>query len=213
MTVSKAYDYLRKHGPVALIEILVNFVFPYAIYMLTQRELGDVKALLASSGPPILWSIAELIRKRRIDAFSIFVLAGIALSLLAFLGGGSARFLQLRENFVTVIIGLLFLGSAAVGRPLLYVFAKAAMRRRSQAELDSFEALRDNAHFRNAMMTLTLVWGFGLLGSALLSCLILFAVSIAEYLLVSPAVSYGTMGLLVIWTFWYARSQRRKGDA
>ena len=39
-------------------------------------------------------------------------LGGIVLSLLAFFGSGSARFLQLREKLVTVMIGLVFAGSA-----------------------------------------------------------------------------------------------------
>ncbi|HEX3985678.1 MAG TPA: hypothetical protein VHX13_03625 [Acidobacteriaceae bacterium] len=59
----------------------------------------------------------EFVRRRRLDAMSLRVITGIALSLLAFLGGGSVPFLQLRENIVTCLIGLVFLGSAAIIRP------------------------------------------------------------------------------------------------
>ena len=94
----------------------------------------------------------------------MLVLAGIALSLLAFLGGGSVKLLQLRERMVTVLIGLIFLGSAAIGKPLIYQLARATMMRRSPSELHELEALRDNVHFRRAMTVMTLVWGFGLVG-------------------------------------------------
>ena len=57
------------------------------------------------------------------DALSVLVLAGIALSLLAAIGGGDARWLQLRENLASAMIGLAFLGSAAIGRPLMMLFA------------------------------------------------------------------------------------------
>ncbi|HEX5419075.1 MAG TPA: hypothetical protein VFY39_03680 [Gammaproteobacteria bacterium] len=58
-------------------------------------------ALMAASAPPIVWAIAEFARRRRIDALSILVLAGVGLSLLVYLSGGSVRVLQLREKLVT----------------------------------------------------------------------------------------------------------------
>jgi hypothetical protein len=59
-------------------------------------------------------------------------------------GGGSAHLLQLREKLVTALIGLFFLGSAAIGRPLIYQLARASLARRKPSELAAFEALRDN---------------------------------------------------------------------
>ena len=190
-----------------------HFVAPFLIYDLAKRGLGDVRALIASSAPPIAWSLFEFARKRRVDAVSMLVLAGIALSLLAFIGGGGARFLQLREKLVTALIGLVFLGSAAIGRPLIYQLARASMRRRSASEAAEFEARRDDLRFRRVMTTMTLVWGFGLVGEAAASAALVFQMSIGTYLLVSPVLGYGTMGGLSLWTFWYARRQRRKGDA
>ncbi|MEO7681799.1 MAG: VC0807 family protein, partial [Sphingomonas sp.] len=102
--------YLREHGGRVLVEALVNFILPYLIYTVAEARLGEVGALLASSAPPILWSIFEFARHRRLDALSVLVVAGIALSLLAMLGGGGVRFLQLREKLVTGVIGLAFLG-------------------------------------------------------------------------------------------------------
>ena len=116
---------------------------PYAVYSALQPRLGDVRALLASSAPPILWSIVEFARNRRVDALSLFVLAGIALSLLAFIGGGSVKFLQLRENLVTGAIGLVFLGSAAIGRPVIYELAVAGAARRSQRPRPSSNDLKE----------------------------------------------------------------------
>ena len=63
------------------------------------------------------------------------------------LGGGSVRFLQLREKLVTVVIGLIFLGSVILGRPLIYELARANMLRKSKAEAARFEALRVHADF------------------------------------------------------------------
>ena len=211
--IRKAGLFVRQHGAGIAVEVVINFALPFLIYDLARRDLGDVHALIAASGPPIVWSLVEFARKRRVDAVSMLVLAGIALSLLAFIGGGGARFLQLREKLVTALIGLVFLGSAAIGRPLIYQLARASMRRRSASEAAEFEARRDDLRFRRVMTTMTLVWGFGLVGEAAASAALVFQMSIGTYLLVSPVLGYGTMGGLSLWTFWYARRQRRKGDA
>src|SRR4051812_76476 len=155
---ARTIGYLRKNGGHILVEALVNFILPFVIYNYAEGPLGDVRALLASSAPPILWSLVEFARHRRLDALSVLVVCGIALSLLALLGGGGARFLQLREKLVTGAIGLAFLGSALIGKPLIYELARASMRRKSDGEAEQFEALQVHAGFRRTMMVMTLVW-------------------------------------------------------
>jgi hypothetical protein len=195
------------------VEILVNFVLPYMIYVQTEARIGAAHALMTASVPPILWSVVEFARRRRVDVLSLLVIASIVLSLLAFLGGGSIRFLQLRENLVTGLVGLIFVGSAAIGRPLIYQLARASMLRKSQSEADRFEQLRGNRHFRRGMTIMTLVWGFGLLAQTAIACLLVFRMAIRNYLLVSPFLTYGTMGALGLWTFLYARRMKRRGEA
>ena len=209
----RARNLIAKNGAAVGVEALVNFILPLLIFDFAKPHLGDAGALMASSGPPIVWSLIEFARKRRVDALSLLVLAGIALSLLAFLGGGSARFLQLREKLVTVLIGLVFVGSAAIGRPLIYQLARASLARKSPSELAEFEALRDNVYFRRTMTLMTLVWGFGLLTEAGVATLLVFSLSVHDYLLFGPFVGYGTMGGLGLWTWWYGARQRRKGEA
>src|SRR5262249_16513830 len=122
-------------------------------------------------------------------------------------------FLQLREKLVTVVIGLVFLGSALIGKPLIYELARARMVRDSSSELEEFEALRSNKYFRRTMMILTVVWGLGLLGDAAISVALVYMLTIKTYLVVNPVIGYGTMGALSVWTFLYVREQRRKGAA
>src|SRR5438045_9699847 len=104
--IARTVSYLRKNGRHVLVEALVNFILPFVIYSCAEARLGDVRALLASSVPPILWSLVEFARHRLLDALSVLVVSGIALSLLAMLGGGGARFLQLLEQLVSAVIGV-----------------------------------------------------------------------------------------------------------
>jgi hypothetical protein len=191
------------------VEIVVNIVAPYLVYNYLDPSLGDVKALLASSGPPICWSIFEFARKRRVDALSLIILAGIVLSLLAFVGGGSVKVLQLRENLVGGLIGLVFLGSAIVRKPLIYHLARASMARQSSAKVEELEQLRDNVGFRETMSIMTYVWGIGLLAQTALACVLVYSLSIREYLIVAPIVGYASFGALALWTFLYTKHRRR----
>jgi len=211
--LARVLEFIRGNGPKIAVEATVNFILPYIIFAFAQPHYGDVEALILSSVPPILWSIVEFAWHRRIDALSMLVLLGIVLSLAAVAGGGSARFLQLREKLVTVIIGLVFLGSALIGKPLIYQLARAQMVRNSSDELEEFEALRSNKYFRRTMMVLTVVWGLGLLVDAAILIALVYTLSIKTYLAVNPFVSYGFMGGLSLWTFLYVRRQRQKGAA
>ena len=195
------------------VELLVNAVLPFVIYMLADKSLGDVGALIASSVPPTLWALAEFLRRRRIDALSMLVLAGIVFSLIALLGGGGAKFLQLRENLVTGAIGLIFLGSILIGRPLIFYLAQATMTRASAEEARAFEEMRDAPRFRRTVLIMTVVWGVGLLGRTLVAVVLVFSVSIPIYLVIQPILGNAAMGGLGLWTVWYANRQRRLGAA
>jgi intracellular septation protein A len=209
--MDRAIAYLRTNARYLILEILINGVLPYVVYSYFKPKLGDVNALLASMAPPLLFSIVEFARKRRIDAISIFVILGIVLSLLAFAGGGSAKFLQLRENLVTGLIAILFLGSAAVGRPLIYEFTRASMRRQSAEKAATFEKLNESPRVRRVMTIMTLAWGGVLLLQTALACVLVFALSIGTYLIVSPILGYATIGGLALWTYWYVERAKRAG--
>ena len=209
--LAQAWGYIRQHGGPFALQVLVNAVLPLAIFDIWQKPLGDVRALLASSIPPIAWSLVEFARHRKVDAISILALAGIALSMLAFIGTGGAKFLQLRETLVGGLIGLIFVGSALIRRPIIYYLARATMLRSNPAEAENLQNLRGNVHFERVMMVITLVWGLGLLAHTSLNVALVFAVSIPTYLAIAPFTGYGTMGVLALFTFWYSRRARRRG--
>jgi len=210
---AQASDWVGRRGAGVGLEVLVNAVLPFIIYTLTDPRLGDVGALIASAAPPIVWSGIEFARRRRVDALSILVVAGIAFSLIALLGGGGAKFLQLRENLVTGAIGLIFLCSAVIRRPLIFYLARATMLRNSPDEAASFEEMKDSARFQRTMTVMTLVWGAGLVARTAAACALVFSVPIPTYLVLSPILGYASMGALAFWTFWYGRLQRKLGSA
>ena len=177
-------------------EMAVNLLGPWLIYSWTQPSLGRVHALMASAIPPIIWSAIQLIRKRRMDALSVVVLGGIALSLLAFFGGGGYRMLQLREHLVPAVMAFAFLGSAAMKRPLLVVLARSAAKRLPPEKAAKAERELKNAHKVRLVAHLNLGLGFILLLQVVIAVILIFILPVKEFLIVSPIVNYAVVGLL-----------------
>jgi len=202
-------DWLRHRAPALALDLAVNFALPVVVYDLLQGRWGEVNALLASAVPPLVWAVGGFVRSRRVDALSVMAMAGIALSLIAFAGGGSARFLELREKMVTLLFGLAFLGSAAIGRPLIWPLARATMARESGEALAQFEADRDHPMLRRTIMVMTLAWGFGLVADVAVSVGLIYALPVGTYLIVGPLLGYATIGGLTVWTVWYRRHRTR----
>ena len=208
--MGRVLAYVRAHGVSAALEVTINFVLPYAIFSYANGRIGAAPALMASSGPPVIWSIATFIRARRLDAISMLVLSGIALSLVAFAGGGGVKFLQLRENLAGGLVGLIFLGSAAIGRPLILQLSRAGSKRRGADAAAAVESLSGDGAYRRAMTVATLMWGFGLVGVCAVNCALVFTLTIKQYLLVGGPISTVAIALLTAWTFWYVpRAVRR----
>jgi hypothetical protein len=213
MDRARIVNWLRHRAPTLALDLTVNFAGPVLIYDQFHGRLGEVGALLASSLPPLVWSIAGFVRNRRVDALSIMAMVGIALSLLAFFGGGSAQMLQLREKMVTLLISLAFLGSAAIGKPLIMPLARATVARESAEALADFESKCNDRLLRRTVMVMTLVWGFGLLADVAVSVVLIYSLSVEAYLIAGPIIGYGTIGGLSLWTVFYRRYRARYAAA
>jgi uncharacterized membrane protein len=188
-----------------LAELGVNILAPWAVYSWLAPQHGDTLALMASALPPLLWSLCELIRVRRLDAVSIVVLAGILLTIAATAFGGSPKLLQLRENAVTGLIGVVFLGSLLLRRPLIYHLAAATFARQgpeSSERLAAFVATPKGSRF---FWHLTLLWGGGLILQTAVMIWLVYLWPIGRYLLLSPFIGYGILGALFAGTLWYRR--------
>ena len=187
-----------------LLELGVNLLGPWLVYRLCLPWLGEFGALVASGIPPALWTLAGLARTRRLDALSLLVLLGIVLSAAASLVGGEPRLLLLRESLVTGAIGLAFLISLALGRPLVFYLARATLARESADGAESFEAAwRARPGLVRSVRLITLVWGLGLCAEFALRAWLVMRLPIERVLVVSPMLGYAVYGALTAWTLWY----------
>ncbi|GAB4057834.1 VC0807 family protein [Uliginosibacterium sediminicola] len=191
----------RKHLPL-LLDLAFNLLLPWLAYTATRDHWGEFNALLCSAAPPMIWSLGELLRHRRIDALSIFVLGGIALSAIAMLLGGSPRMLLLRESLISGLFGVLLLVSAAFAKPLVYYLLLANAKRQGEAPAQTFQLQwHEQPKLRARVRLINMVWGVGLTLEAGLRSYLAWHWSAERFLAISPFISYGLFGLLVLWTF------------
>ncbi|MBX9267713.1 VC0807 family protein [Chromobacterium violaceum] len=189
-----------------LLELLVNFLLPWLCYRWAKPHWGEVGGLLFSAIPPIVWSLWELWRTRRVDALSMMVLLGIALSLLAMLLGGGEKMLLLRESLLTGLFGIAFLLSLLLPRPLVFYLARATIERREEGGRERCERLWLQAGFRRGIRAMTAMWGVGLVVEMALRSWLAWHWPVERSVLLLPWVSYGVMGVLTAAT-WVMRKR------
>ncbi|WP_174873537.1 VC0807 family protein [Vogesella oryzae] len=199
----------RRHLPLVA-DLIVNLLLPWLVYDQTVAGWGERGALLWSALPPTLWSLWELYRYRRLDAMSVLVLAGIALSLLAMLGDGDSRWLLVRESLVTGAVGLVFVLSLLWRQPLLARLALAAAARQSPQQRAELQARLALPALQGVLRGMTVLWGGGLLAECASRIWLAFHWPVARVVAIAPWLSYGIMALLAATTWLWRRRLRRQ---
>jgi hypothetical protein len=195
--------------------IVINAALPILIYWALKNYTGasDILALVISGVPPMIDSLVEVIHRKRIDLLSGFVLASIVISLILIALGGSPKVYLVRESFFTVAFGLAFLVSLLFKRPLTFYISRYFATGNHPENIPWFDSLWQYKQFRHTMRVVTVVWGIGLLFEAALSIFLVTALSIEQFLIISPFVLYGITGILIVWMFLYSRQGKKNGEA
>ncbi|MDE1896093.1 MAG: hypothetical protein KGH91_03345 [Rhodospirillales bacterium] len=178
------------------------------MYEALDGRYGDTNALIASALPPLLWSGFELAKTRRLDAISVVVVASIIFTLAATAMGGSARLIQIRDALVTGAMGVLFLASLLMQKPLIFYLARATSARNTESGAMQFEAMWQSPAIRRIFRLMTAVWGVGLIVQTALLCFLAWVWPISRYLLLGPFIGYGIFGLLLLWSLWYGAKHK-----
>nr|WP_249172482.1 VC0807 family protein [Burkholderia dolosa] len=196
-----------------ILELVVNLLLPWAAYRIAHPHFGETGALYASAVPPIVWSIVEFVRSRRVDAVAAVVLFGIALSIAGMALGGSSRTLLMRESLASGAIGVVFLLSMFRERPLIFYLARATVAREMPGGAARFETVwAEQPGLRQMLRLMTFVWGACMTLEMLLRCWMVATWPVERVLVVSPIIGYSVFGSLLLWTFWYRRRMRERNS-
>ncbi|HWC24682.1 MAG TPA: VC0807 family protein [Flexivirga sp.] len=182
---------------------------PLAAYYLArvtgQTAFWSLMAATIVAGLRVVWGAW---RHKRIDAFSAFMMTLFALGMVLSAVTGDARWLLVKGCVVTAIAGLVFLGSAALKRPLTLTVGKrlAAKDPESLAELE--QGWRESAEFRAGFIQLALLWGFGLVLESILRLVIIYTTSIDVSVAASAAIQILAYAVMIWITIREVKAMR-----
>lgn len=171
-------------------------------YGLHQAGLTDWSALLAATGVAALRIIWVAVRSRTLNQFATIMLVVFGLGVVLTLLSGDARFLLLKNSIVTGAVGLTFLTTTWLGRPLTLAAAQSFNPGRG-AEIA--EKYRTNPLARRRFALSSAVWGAGLLVEAVVRIPLIYLLPVSVMVGVSEAMMIATFAALITWTAWYAR--------
>jgi hypothetical protein len=197
-----------------LAALLANAILPWVTYRLMIPHVGVTWALAASALPMLAWIFAMLVRYREFDALSATLVASICISIALIVFDHPTRPLLPREPVIRGIIGVAFLLSLALRRPLIYYLARSTLVREHGERGERLETLwGTRAEFRHALRIMTAVWGVGLILEDLLRTVIVQTWADARAPVLSMSLSYAIYGCLTVWTALYRRRINRQSDS
>ena len=201
------------------LDLAINFLAPWFLYHLSRPHVDEAHAIMISAGAPAVWGLVQFARKRKVDAFSLLSLGGIALSLAILALGGSPKVLLVRESLIAGVTGVVFLVSALLRRPLMFALIRATLQSMPSGKggmaraREEIELYAGAPWFRQLMATMTV--GFGVFGIAEMAArmALAFTLPTERFLLVAPIARYVIAGIAVAWMYLYAVPAARRGTA
>lgn len=188
--------------------ILLDIAPPLiAYYGLRAAGVSEYVALLTATVLAGVKVSYDAIKARRLDPFAGYLMLNFGLSLAVGLATSDARMLMAGNTLVGGIGALLFLGSCSIGRPLTQIVAE-----RVQA-VPADDAGPREVEFRHRVhVSLSAMWGIGLLIGMLISLAIIFSLSIDVANGVNTVVSLAFTAVLMVATIVVGKRARAKGE-
>lgn len=176
------------------------------------RLLGASAVLaLALAAAVALGRIAYVaVRDRRFDGFAALMAVMFGLGLALTLATGDPRVTLAKDSVVTGVIGVAFLGSCVVGRPLMHALARRMLPEARQAEAD--ERWQNSPRYRRRLVVMSAVWGAILLTEAVVRIVLVYTLPVDVMFGLSHVLQLSAIGLAVLWSIAYGkRAKRRAG--
>jgi hypothetical protein len=200
--------------------VIISGLAPLLSYFLIRPHVAtDVAALAIAWFIPVLWVLVSSLWRRRLNVLGMLGVAayGIALGLSMFTSAGSLP-LKLHHAVVGALVGLVFLGSVAIGRPILLIIARRVADNSGRPA--SINRRLEGPGVRQSMTRLTQYIGVVALVDATLQATLALSLPTSSFLVATTFVhiavvaSAVAVALLVIWlrqrniTWGRAQTQR-----
>lgn len=167
---------LKKYLP----SLIFAIILPVIAYLFLKM-LGnlDTLALGIATAFPVVHMLWSLIRKKELNPVSLVAIIGFLISLLAvYLTHGNNLAFKLWHPILTAAIGMIFLLSVLLNRPLLELASEGENHRK--------------------MLIMTLFMGLVFIFHALSVILLAFFVETTAFVLLSKVIDFSAVGVLIL---------------
>ncbi|WP_236789044.1 VC0807 family protein [Amycolatopsis sp. GM8] len=146
-----------RHGAIIAFDIGA----PIALYyVLRAAGLSVYLSLLISAVLPVLSTLVQIVRGRKLDQLGIFMAGITILSAGVATISGSDRFLLAKDGWVTAVTGLWMLSTTRSDRPIVYHFARVLLEGRIGPKGESWASMWDRLpRFRRVWRVACVIWG------------------------------------------------------
>lgn len=191
-------------------DLLISLVGPVLVYRLSSPYMPATWALLLAGVLPIARIGMNLVRHHRLNLIGSFALLAIALKILIALVFNDVRLVLVSDSLITAVYGILMLASLLTPTPLIQRFIESILGSTPAPQSQQLSEYKPGAGTRSLLHTITAVWGVGLLLECVARVILVYTLSTDQFLVISPIVRYGFLGLLVLWAILHARIRRRR---
>ncbi|MGH2478430.1 MAG: VC0807 family protein [Ktedonobacteraceae bacterium] len=191
-------------------DLLLSIVGPFLIYRLAAPQMGALIALLLAGVLPLIRVGISFTRSHRLNMLGALSLLTIALQLFVTVVFKDARMLLVGNSLTTACYGILLLASLLTSKPLLMRLIESVLANHPSDQSQQIMSRWQEAGTRASFTIITAVWGIGSLLEFGVCLILAFTLSIDRFLVISPLIHYGFLGLLLIWAFLFGRLRRRQ---
>jgi hypothetical protein len=195
--------------------LVFDVVLPIVIFnVLTRHGVSTLLALVAGGLSPVINNLRMWIRSRRLEPLGVIVIGFLAIGTAISLITGSVFVVLVKESVFTATFGLICLFSLLAERPLLFYIVRQFVAGDDQERLDWWNGFWQYPSFRTSQRVATAVWGIAYLIEALARVFFALTLTPAQVVVISPAMGFGVLIVLIVWTQRYltAVGDRRRAQ-
>jgi hypothetical protein len=185
----------------ALASLVINFILPLLAYEVLRPHVANSATALALAGAiPVAYTLAVLAATRRWDPVGVAGAVSFGVGVvISWASGGNTLALELQDPAVTGVIGIAFLASAAIGRPLHPVILRMLGRGNPR-----YTDIANRAQYRTSMVTTTII-GLVLLAHAVAVAVLALTQTTSTFVALQHPVGLPIFGLGVGGLYLYHR--------
>jgi intracellular septation protein A len=129
-------------------------------YVLRAAGVSVYLALLISAVMPVLSTVYQVLRNRKLDQLGVFMAGMTLLSAGVAVISGSERFLLAKDGWLTAVTGIWFLATTRADRPVVFHFARVLLDGRIGPKGEAWDSLWARLPgFRHVWRTANVIWG------------------------------------------------------